>query len=130
MTKFGSVDILVNNAGITRDNLLMRMSESEFDDVIGNQPARHISDDEGRVQTQMMKQALRQNHQYGEHCGSQRKQRPDQLCGQQGRCHRDDEILCKRKWRQEGSQSMQWRRGFIRNRYDKSAAESRKEMRL
>lgn len=34
VTKFGSVDILVNNAGITRDNLLMRMSESEFDDVI------------------------------------------------------------------------------------------------
>ena len=31
VTKFGSVDILVNNAGITRDNLLMRMSESEFD---------------------------------------------------------------------------------------------------
>ena len=26
---FGSVDILVNNAGITRDNLLMRMSEEE-----------------------------------------------------------------------------------------------------
>lgn len=34
VTKFGSVDILVNNAGITKDNLLMRMSESEFDDVI------------------------------------------------------------------------------------------------
>ena len=32
--QFGSVDILVNNAGITRDNLLMRMKESEWDDVI------------------------------------------------------------------------------------------------
>lgn len=31
---FGRLDILVNNAGITRDNLLMRMKESEFDDVI------------------------------------------------------------------------------------------------
>jgi len=31
---FGSVDILVNNAGITRDNLLMRMKEEEWDDVI------------------------------------------------------------------------------------------------
>lgn len=30
----GSVDILVNNAGITRDGLLMRMSEKDFDDVI------------------------------------------------------------------------------------------------
>ncbi|WP_400247163.1 3-oxoacyl-[acyl-carrier-protein] reductase [Niallia sp. JL1B1071] len=31
---FGSIDILVNNAGITRDNLLMRMKDSEWDDVI------------------------------------------------------------------------------------------------
>ncbi|SNZ09527.1 3-oxoacyl-[acyl-carrier-protein] reductase [Terribacillus aidingensis] len=31
---FGSLDILVNNAGITRDNLLMRMKEEEFDAVI------------------------------------------------------------------------------------------------
>jgi 3-oxoacyl-[acyl-carrier protein] reductase len=31
---FGSIDILVNNAGITKDNLLMRMSESDFDQVI------------------------------------------------------------------------------------------------
>ncbi|QDP40144.1 3-oxoacyl-[acyl-carrier-protein] reductase [Radiobacillus deserti] len=31
---FGRLDILVNNAGITRDNLLMRMKEEEFDDVI------------------------------------------------------------------------------------------------
>ncbi|WP_059170106.1 3-oxoacyl-[acyl-carrier-protein] reductase [Bacillus sp. FJAT-27445] len=32
--RFGTLDILVNNAGITRDNLLMRMKESEWDDVI------------------------------------------------------------------------------------------------
>jgi 3-oxoacyl-[acyl-carrier protein] reductase len=32
--RFGSLDILVNNAGITRDNLLMRMKEEEWDDVI------------------------------------------------------------------------------------------------
>lgn len=31
---FGSVDILVNNAGVTRDNLLMRMKEEEWDLVI------------------------------------------------------------------------------------------------
>lgn len=31
---FGSLDILVNNAGITKDNLLMRMKEEEFDQVI------------------------------------------------------------------------------------------------
>lgn len=32
--RMGGVDILVNNAGITRDGLLLRMSEKEWDDVI------------------------------------------------------------------------------------------------
>lgn len=32
--EFGSVDVLVNNAGITRDNLLMRMTEADWDTVI------------------------------------------------------------------------------------------------
>ncbi|MCZ8145444.1 3-oxoacyl-[acyl-carrier-protein] reductase [Flavobacterium sp.] len=31
---FGTVDVLINNAGITKDNLLMRMSEEDFDKVI------------------------------------------------------------------------------------------------
>jgi 3-oxoacyl-[acyl-carrier protein] reductase len=31
---FGSVDILVNNAGITRDNILIRMKEDEWEDII------------------------------------------------------------------------------------------------
>lgn len=35
VTEFGSLDILVNNAGITRDNLLMRMTEEAWDEVIG-----------------------------------------------------------------------------------------------
>ena len=34
LEEFGSIDILVNNAGITKDNLLMRMSEEDFDRVI------------------------------------------------------------------------------------------------
>lgn len=32
--EFGSIDILVNNAGITKDNLLMKMSDEDFDRVI------------------------------------------------------------------------------------------------
>ncbi|MBF0215438.1 MAG: 3-oxoacyl-[acyl-carrier-protein] reductase [Candidatus Omnitrophica bacterium] len=34
LDNFGKIDILVNNAGITRDNLLIRMSEEEWDSVI------------------------------------------------------------------------------------------------
>ncbi|WP_420768314.1 3-oxoacyl-[acyl-carrier-protein] reductase [Parageobacillus thermoglucosidasius] len=34
LERFERIDILVNNAGITRDNLLMRMKEEEWDDVI------------------------------------------------------------------------------------------------
>lgn len=33
-TAFGSIDVLINNAGITKDNLLMRISEEDFDQVI------------------------------------------------------------------------------------------------
>ena len=32
--EFGAIDILVNNAGITRDNLLMRMKDDEWNDII------------------------------------------------------------------------------------------------
>jgi 3-oxoacyl-[acyl-carrier protein] reductase len=34
LADFGTVDVLINNAGITKDNLLMRMSEADFDQVI------------------------------------------------------------------------------------------------
>lgn len=34
LQSFGKIDILVNNAGITKDNLLMRMKEEDFDEVI------------------------------------------------------------------------------------------------
>jgi len=34
LEEFGTIDILINNAGITKDNLLMRISEDDFDTVI------------------------------------------------------------------------------------------------
>ena len=34
LLEFGSIDVLVNNAGITKDGLLMRMTEKDFDDVM------------------------------------------------------------------------------------------------
>lgn len=34
VSKYGKIDILINNAGITKDNLIMRMDEADFDSVI------------------------------------------------------------------------------------------------
>lgn len=53
--QYGSVDILVNNAGITRDNLLMRMKEKEWDDVL-NTNLKGVFLCTKAVTRQMMKQ--------------------------------------------------------------------------
>ncbi|KGR80389.1 3-oxoacyl-[acyl-carrier-protein] reductase [Ureibacillus manganicus] len=53
--QFGSIDILVNNAGITRDNLIMRMKEDEWDDVI-NTNLKGVFLCTKAVTRQMMKQ--------------------------------------------------------------------------
>ncbi|MED4532551.1 3-oxoacyl-[acyl-carrier-protein] reductase [Metabacillus fastidiosus] len=55
ISRFGSLDILVNNAGITRDNLLMRMKDSEWDDVI-NTNLKGVFLCTKAVTRQMMKQ--------------------------------------------------------------------------
>lgn len=55
LDEFGSIDILVNNAGITRDNLLMRMKEDEWDDVI-NTNLKGVFLCTKAVTRQMMKQ--------------------------------------------------------------------------
>ncbi|TAA70423.1 3-oxoacyl-[acyl-carrier-protein] reductase [Planococcus salinarum] len=55
MAAFGSVDILVNNAGITRDNLMMRMKDDEWDDVI-NTNLKGVFVCTKAVTRQMMKQ--------------------------------------------------------------------------
>lgn len=52
---FGKLDILVNNAGITRDNLLMRMKDGEWDDVI-NTNLKSVFLTTKAVSRQMMKQ--------------------------------------------------------------------------
>ncbi|XYY60461.1 3-oxoacyl-[acyl-carrier-protein] reductase [Bacillus velezensis] len=52
---FSSIDILVNNAGITKDNLLMRMKENEWDDVI-NINLKGVFNCTKAVTRQMMKQ--------------------------------------------------------------------------
>lgn len=53
--QFGSLDMLINNAGITKDNLLMRMKEEEFDAVI-NTNLKGVFLCTKAVARQMMKQ--------------------------------------------------------------------------
>jgi 3-oxoacyl-[acyl-carrier protein] reductase len=55
ISQFGQLDILVNNAGITRDNLLMRMKDAEWDDVINTNLKGVFLCTKG-VTRQMMKQ--------------------------------------------------------------------------
>lgn len=53
--KYGRLDILVNNAGITRDNLLMKMSEEDFDAVI-NTNLKGVFNCIKHISRQMLKQ--------------------------------------------------------------------------
>lgn len=55
--QFGKIDILVNNAGITRDNLIMRMKEEEFDQVIETN-LKGVFNGTKAVTRQMMKQRV------------------------------------------------------------------------
>lgn len=53
--EFGKLDILVNNAGITRDNLLMRMKDDEWDDIM-NVNLKSVYRASKAVMRSMMKQ--------------------------------------------------------------------------
>ncbi|MBP7477198.1 MAG: 3-oxoacyl-[acyl-carrier-protein] reductase [Chitinophagales bacterium] len=55
VAKFGKIDVLINNAGITRDNLLMRMSEEQWDEVILNN-LKSTFNLTKHVSTQMLRQ--------------------------------------------------------------------------
>jgi len=55
MADFGRIDVVVNNAGITRDNLLMRMSEEHFDEVI-NTNLKSVFNITKAVQKPMLKE--------------------------------------------------------------------------
>lgn len=55
VSRYGRLDILVNNAGITRDNLLMKMSEEDFDAVIQTN-LKGVFNCMKHISRQMMKQ--------------------------------------------------------------------------
>ena len=56
---FGDVDILVNNAGITRDNLLMRMKDEEWDAIINTNLASVYRMSKGVLRPMMKKRSGR-----------------------------------------------------------------------
>ena len=46
LAEFGTVDVLINNAGVTKDNLLMRMSEEDFDTANNLSPLGNATPDD------------------------------------------------------------------------------------
>ena len=89
---FGRVDILVNNAGITRDNLILRMSEADFDAVLDanlkgaflcckEAARRMVRQRWGRIVNLSSVVALRGNAGQTNYAASKAAHRPDQKPG-------------------------------------------------
>ena len=108
--QFGAVTILVNNAGITRDNLLVRMKDDEWDAIMSTnlKPAyrarqgRAARDDEG---------ALRPHHPDRLGGRLERQSGAGQLRGGQGGADRIHQDRSRRKSAAATSRSTAWRRG-------------------
>ena len=81
--QFGEIAILVNNAGITRDNLLLRMKDEEWDDIMATEPQIGLSPVAGGA-ARHDEGALRPHHQH--HLGDRRhrQRRADQLRRREG----------------------------------------------
>ena len=117
--EYKHMDILVNNAGITRDDLLMRMKESDFDAVI-NTNLKGLSI-QFVICHAIFKTACRKNYQYFFGIRNPWKCGTVKLCSQQGGRDRSDKICCKgaciqRNLRQCGSSRI------CRDRDDRSIA--------
>ena len=82
LAECGKVDILVNNAGVTRDGLLMRMSDADWDAVLDTN-LKGAFCHQG-VQPGDDQAAHRPHHQRCLRYRPHRQRRPVQLCGQQG----------------------------------------------
>ena len=90
---FGRIDVLVNNAGITADKLLMRMTESDFDNVLFTNLKVFLHQSSFPLDDAP---AVWAYHQY-QQCGRPARERgPGQLCRQQGGADRPNEKRCQR----------------------------------
>lgn len=82
---FGRIDILVNNAGITRDDLLMKLSEEDFDAVIAANLKRYFLHAAFCFPSDASPKK-RKGHQSCICSWNLRECRTGKLCGIQGRC--------------------------------------------
>lgn len=92
--KYGRVDILVNNAGITRDNLLMKMSEEDFDAVIDTN-LKGAFNCIKNISRQMLKQKSGRIINISSVSGVREMQDSKLQCIK-GRCYRYDQGSCQR----------------------------------
>ena len=90
---FGQLDILVNNAGITRDNLIMRMKEEEFDQVIDTN-LKGVFNCVRAVTRPMMKQRSGRIINISSVVGVLGKSGTSQLCSSKSRRYWPDQIDC------------------------------------
>ena len=88
---FGRIDILVNNAGITRDNLVLRMKEEDWDRVIDTNLKGTFLFSKAVIRP-MMKQRSGRIINISSVVGRQRKSGTGQLRGGQGGGYRYDEV--------------------------------------
>ena len=91
----GSIDILVNNAGITKDGLLMGMSEEDFDQVI-DVNLKGTFNMMRFVSRQMLRQRSGRMISMASGCGDRREMPDRQLCGIQSRDYWYDQKRGKR----------------------------------
>ena len=112
----GQVDILVNNAGITRDNLYMRMTDEEWDDVIAVNLTSVFTLTRGGL-ARHDAAPVRPRRQYCLHQRNDRKPGTAELCGVKGRYDRNDEVTGPRG-RDPRHHGQLHRSGLHRNAYD------------
>ena len=123
--KYGRLDILVNNAGITKDNLIMKMSEDDFDAVIATNLKgafnciKHVS-------RQMLKQRGGRIINISSVSGVMGNAGQANYCASKAGIDRTHKIRCKRAWKPRNHIERS-RTGIYPYRDDGCAAGGRKE---
>lgn len=116
---YGRVDILVNNAGITRDNLLMKMSEEDFDAVL-NTNLKGAFNCIKHISRQMLKQKSGHIVNISSVSGVMGNARTGKLQCFQGRCDRHDQGSGKRDGKPRHHLQCSGP-GIYQDRYDRGA---------